>query len=849
VSRPERLLFLLACVGLVSKLPAHAEPPAAKAARTDLYGDPLPERALARFGTIYLRSDFQKLAFRADGKEFYSWRNDGFFRAYDTATGKVFRASLLPPPPLSGVQFSADGHFLTLGVDREVGNQEAKAITVWETKTGKLRYRVEAEGGDSFNAWDAWLIDGRTLVTCSQPSGAVRIWDLPSGKSRVIQERTEAVYRCALSPDGKWLIGQTRNALYCWEPSDGSERWRTPDGRPDVLVAPDGRAVLLYESRAGGWDYRFLDPSNGKPHPKLRLPREASGWPAWGADGRTLLLKDRDAKVVRVWDLEAGKERGHFPGAYGCTAMSPDGNSVMTDDRGLQRWDLRTGKPLYPSTADRGHISEAEDLACSPDGKLLVSADRGGSVYFWDMRTSRLLHVIRDLRCEQLAFTPDGARLLVTTRDDSLLVCDPAAGKVLDRPKLEGVREDFGGMFGSSLYLCEGGKLILNANRVALSVRAWSHGPGSVTGAWDLKTGKRLWLRSVEGIEGLTGVSPDGLLAVAWNLSLREPASGRQLGSLGGKDWGNRVANHWADFSPDGALIMTRASRLTDPNQSDSWDDATVEVWERATGRLVRRLPRKYWSVSFAPDGRRLVSTGGGELRVYDVARGTELLDIRAPESAAHWGGRRLAFAPGGRAAAMASYDGSILLWEIPAVARPAPAVLTDGDVRRAWEDLGSPDPAKAFVAAADLADRPGQGLRVLKDHLRPVEARSEEQVRRLVTALDDDSFDTRESAERELTALGPRVWPVLREALGKRPPAESRKRLERLLDEKRPRSEDELRGLRAVRVLEWAADTQARDLLKTLGSGDSDAPLTLEAKAALRRLERRPADELPARP
>jgi WD40 repeat protein len=562
-----------------------------------------------------------------------------------------------------------------------------------------------------------------------------------------------------------------------------------------------------------------------------------------------LLIKQRDAEVVQVWDLETGKERGRFPCDYGCIAMSPDGNSLAGGHQGLQRWDLRTGKPLYPSTADCGHAEQAEDLACSPDGKFLVSADPDGSVYFWDMRTSRLIRVVRQVGCKRLAFTPDGTRLIAGTRDDTLLVCDPASGRVLDRPKLEGLQKHFAGMWGMDLCLCEGGKLILNGSRIGLSVRAWSHGPGGETAAWDLKTGKRLWLRSVERTDGLTGISPDGRLGVAWDLSLREPESGRKVGSLGGKDWGDRVANHRTHFSPDGALIVTLANRLTDPNDYVSWDKGACEVWERATCRLVRRLPQAWWSLSFTPDGRRLVALDDSELLVWDVARGTELLHLRAPGDAAHWNGRRLTLAPSGRAAAMAAQDGSILLWEIPAVARPVPALLTADGLRRAWEGLGSADPGRAFVAVADLADRPGQGMTLLKDRVRPVAVRSEEQVRRLVAAFDDDAFDAREAAERDLAALGPRVWPTLREALGKRPSAEARTRLERLLDEKRPLSEDELRGQRAVRVLEWAADAQARDLLKTLASGDPAAPLTLEANAALRRLERRPAESPPARP
>jgi hypothetical protein len=80
----------------------------------------------------------------------------------------------------------------------------------------------------------------------------------------------------------------------------------------------------------------------------------------------------------------------------------------------------------------------------------------------------------------------------------------------------------------------------------------------------------------------------------------------------------------------------------------------------------------------------------------------------------------------------------------------------------------------------------------------------------------------------------------MLREALGQRPSAEARRRLESLLDESRSPPADILRSHRAVRALEWAGTTEARDLLRVLASGDPAAPLTQEAKAAFHRLERR---------
>jgi hypothetical protein len=108
------------------------------------------------------------------------------------------------------------------------------------------------------------------------------------------------------------------------------------------------------------------------------------------------------------------------------------------------------------------------------------------------------------------------------------------------------------------------------------------------------------------------------------------------------------------------------------------------------------------------------------------------------------------------------------------------------------------------------------------------------------VAGLDDDAAAVREASEQALAALGPRAWPTLREAMEKGPSAEVRKRLSRLLDENRQPSEVELRGQRCIRVLEWAGDVPARELLKTLSGGDPTASLTVEAKAALRRIKSR---------
>jgi WD40 repeat protein len=72
-------------------------------------------------------------------------------------------------------------------------------------------------------------------------------------------------------------------------------------------------------------------------------------------------------------------------------------------------------------------------------------------------------------------------------------------------------------------------------------------------------------------------------------------------------------------------------------------------VWEAATGRLVHTLPGKRsssWSVAFSPDGKTLATGWGwGEIRLYDMATGWEVADLRVGVGDVRW----LGFHPDGR--------------------------------------------------------------------------------------------------------------------------------------------------------------------------------------------------------
>jgi WD40 repeat protein len=658
-------LLVLACAILIAlhhgpkkSLPQSRPVIAGENSLRDLYGDPLPRGALARFGSTYLKTDFQKIAFRGDGREFYSWEHRGRLSVHDVTTGKVLRSFLLPDPPASEVQFSADGRFITLGVDLLDVNPAAKALNIWETSSGQLRCTIVPTDASAFVSWDALLPDGRTLFTCDIESGIIRIWDVETGASRVIRNMSGNVDFVA-AKDRQRLFVNAHGKAICVNVADGGVLWQADPVKSHWLkLAPDGQAILAVCDK----QHLILDPDSGKIRPMLQAPPQTTSWPDWGADSRTVVISDWNKKVVRLYDIVSGKERQQIPGDWMPGAIAPNGDTIITRYNGLMGWEVRNAQPLYPTTRGRGHTEEVVDLACSPDGNVLVSLDGEGNTFQWDTRTSKLTRNLPVKECVSLAFTSDGTRLLLGKKKSNLDIYDPSTGQVLENRHLDSAF--FGGM--KSMVITDDDGLVLNRPLVQIGARGWSSGPGSETVAWDTKTGKRLWQRKAEGTLGLTGISPDGRFGVAWDMSLQDIETGKVLGSLNKRSDRIQTANHATVFSKDSSLIATYASYASKSFGADDWEDGSIEVWDRATCRLLRQfrvaLPGSF---VFSNSGKFLAALRDTELWVWDMSSGKQVLHRESGDGAT-WCGVGLLFLPDDRALLMPTEDGSILLWDIP---------------------------------------------------------------------------------------------------------------------------------------------------------------------------------------
>jgi WD40 repeat protein len=353
---------------------------------------------------------------------------------------------------------------------------------------------------------------------------------------------------------------------------------------------------------------------------------------------------------------------------------------------------------------------------------------------------------------------------------------------------------------------------------------ATAHADGRIR-VWEPKRGKLL--RVVGKHKGAllaVAVSPDGL-TFAWagqhsGLGLWDAATGKPRHSLPGSI---HHVHATIAFAPDGDLVAAAGDY--------------AGLWDPLTGKRLGELPgvRLPSHLAFSPDGLLLAGAHRGGVVLWDVLTRKVVRTFTG-----HLGEvQAVAFSPDNRLLLSAGADGTLLAWDLTGRLKGGrlPAlVLGPKELEKRWEALAAADGARAHEVAWELAACP-RAVAFLKKKLLPVAPLPPGRLKRLIAALDDDSFDAREKAVRDLSALGEVAVPALRRAMKEGLSLEAHRRAERVLRALEASPGERLRGRRALAVLERAG---ARALLEALARGEPEAPRTRQAKAALARLARR---------
>jgi WD40 repeat protein len=351
---PFGLLLSLGGIGYLSvgscAEPAPQGAKEAPAALKDSSGDPLPQGAIARVGTLRFRHPHGlfALAVSPDGKTLAAGPyNAAPVRLWDFASGKELARLPARVWTRSPITFSPDS--------KSLATVEGDTIRVWEVSSGKEIGSIKLGRGP--NDWTAvFSPDGKTLLSAGGDEH-IWMWDVATGEPRgKLSEHKARVEALAFSADGKQLLSASSGG-----PNGNGELclWEWPGGKP------------VHTLLSGGWGF----------------------FPARTPDGKTVVSANRQS-TIRLCDAATGKERLQLPGqADNVThaAFTPDGTTLLSTagDGTARFWDVATGKVLHTIRVNQRHVSFT--AALTPDGKVFLTARNDGLVQKWDVATGKEL--------------------------------------------------------------------------------------------------------------------------------------------------------------------------------------------------------------------------------------------------------------------------------------------------------------------------------------------------------------------------------------------------------------------------------------------------------------------------
>jgi WD40 repeat protein len=657
--------------------------------RPDLQGDPLPEGASVRLGTVRMRhgEPVGMVAFLQDGKSLLTVAGDGIARVWDFATGKEIRRFRVIPEQnaenmmmnggmgfvggamvffrqmnLQGMAVSRDGTMLSvIGMDG--------ALHLWDATAGKELRKIDNIYSDGGVSEAMFTPDGKSLAVRGY-DGTARLFEVATAKKiRQIGKRPEnnnfygGYTGLAFTADGKTMAstgGENANGKQLWhiflhDVASGNEihRITTEDqnGFPvSPTFSPDGKSLIWTDWQG---TIKIAETISGK---IVQEHKNSSGGYYGGefilsADGRTMISRGMN-DGLRMVDLASGKATQKFEkpaqqnqfgwwggGGHGSIAMTPDGKLVAltSQSHALRILDLGANKEREYGDGHRLGIAR---ISYALDGKTVYTQSQDGTICTWECTRGKKMREFKaPMGAHHFVVSPDGKMILAALQDNSVQLFDSTTIKSLRR--LEGAKDGVG-----SLAFSADGKTVGVYGGADKAANIWLY--DTATGKQRLKIKLPLGAPDANGnfavpmaaVTSLT-FSPDGLLVVATiehhTLGIWDAATGKEYPPFRAPD---QKAIQGAVFSPNGRCIAI-----------DLHGEDALRLWEVASGKERRVFGKKPPASTGNPNMAGMMWFGGG-------FNGNVMMPCTRPAAGT-------AFSQDGRLLAQGRTNNTVSIWEL----------------------------------------------------------------------------------------------------------------------------------------------------------------------------------------
>lgn len=560
------------------------------------------------------------LAFSPDGNTLATGSGDNTARLWDTLTYEVKAILRGHIGEVSTVAFSPQGSLLATGSSDDT-------VRLWEAHSGQLETVLTGHIG-TVEAL-AFSPDGKVLAT-GHPTykevkkghfvecGEVRLWDVASGQRKsILRGHDGRVSTLAFSRDGRTLAsGSYDSTVKLWDVA-GWHLTATLKGHSGptttVVFSPDNKILA---SGSSDKTARLWDVGAGQLKATLKCHTEDFLEElAFSDDGKTIATW-YDDNSKEVWNVESGQRNSVVRGfgEWGLKkVLSPDGKTIATvSGSSVELRDADSGKVRGTLEYQKTSVTTASH---SPDGRILVTGDNDGILYFWDAHTGQLKMALssHDAGVNAIAVSSDGKTVASGTHD-TLRLIDTESGKI--KATLNGA-----GRVLTLAFFPKNTKLAV-----------W----GGTLRFWDLQNGQL----QVVTEQKETARIPSRVLP-----TLRPPTA-------------------WTPtFSPDGRLLATGEWNKT---------HGAVGLWDvKRIGSGMRPIflipAEDVLALAFSPNGKTLATSNisSREVQLWDVAT-SQLNGTIGDASLEETTGKlvEFAFSSDGEKLATLSSSGKVLLWD-----------------------------------------------------------------------------------------------------------------------------------------------------------------------------------------